>query len=117
MARQRIPTPPGAQRVEVGWSRPETEEDFRVVGFLYPAYRGCGERGYSLGEPPEPAHLDLVAVIEDKPGGIERPELLPLVEADLDDLTAEAEEEAAERETAALEDRADAEREERRLER
>ena len=114
MPRNRVSTPPGATRITTGWESPEGEP-MRVECFLYPPYPGCGERGYSLGEPPEPAHLDLVAVYEDRPDGVERPELLPFVEADLDDLTAAAEEEAAERAEAALEDRAEELREQRRL--
>lgn len=106
--RNRYLIPPGATRVEVGWNH--EDEDFRIVGYLTP---GQPERGPSYscaGEPTEPAEFCPLAVVEDWPGGKERPELLPLVEQDLDDLTAAAEEEAGARAEAAEEDRADEER-------
>lgn len=110
---RRPPIPPGATRIEVGWEK--DDESFRVLGYLTP---GRPERGPSYacaGEPAEPAEFCPLAVAEDKPHGKERPELLPLIEADLDDLTAAAEEEAPEREDAYAEDRADEEREQRRF--
>ena len=108
--RQRPPLPPGSCRITVGWESPEGEA-YCVAGYLTP---GRAERGPSYacaGEPAEPAEFCPLTVVEDRPGGVERPELLPLVEADLDTLTAEAEEIAGDRAEAAAEDRADAQRE------
>lgn len=113
MVTRRYAIPPGATRVTVSWSC--EDDSYRVVGYLT---RGQPERGPSFacaGEPAEPPEFYPLAVVEDKPHGKERPELLPLVEADLDALTAAAEEEAGARAEAADEARADEEREERRF--
>ncbi len=104
-------TPPGATRVEL--STTLGEEDVTVTGFLYPASPGRGAGGYSLGEPPEPATLDLLAVTDER--GAERPELLPLAEAEIDDLCAQAVEDEAGRRAAAAEDYWDGRRTDRRL--
>lgn len=112
--RRRFPIPPGATRIEVGWEMPEGEP-MRVLGYLTPGERAHGPTYSCGGTPAEPAEFCPLAVVEDRPGGKERPELLPLVEKDLDDLTAAAEEEAGARAEAALEDRADEERDERRF--
>lgn len=54
-----------SKTVEVGWQHPETEEEFRVR---------C-----SITDTDE---VQVTEVVEDRPGGKERPEIIELVEAD-----------------------------------
>lgn len=111
MTRKRYAIPRGCRRVKVGWQPPDSDESFVVLGYLTPSYPGRGPDLRGPGWPDEPAEFGVLAVVEDRPGGVERPELLDLVEQDIDDLAAKAEEEAADREAAAIEDKADARRE------
>lgn len=115
MARPKITIPPGCTKVSIGWEHPETEEAFVVAGYLSPGYAGRGPDMNGPGEPAEAPEFCPLAVVEDKPHGEERPELLPLVEADLESLTEKAEESAADRAAGEAEDHADACREERML--
>jgi hypothetical protein len=104
-----------ARTITVGWTHPETEEDFRVTGRLY---LGSPERGPTFscgGEPAEPPTFEVESVVEDRPGGIARPDLIELVEKTLDELTGDALETDADREAAAAEDAADAARDDARI--
>lgn len=111
--RRRYPIPPGATRITVGWEK--DDESYRVLGYLTPGERAHGPTYSCGGTPAEPPEFCPLAVVEDRPGGKERPELLPLVEQDLDALTAAAEEEAGARAEADDEAQADEERDERRF--
>jgi hypothetical protein len=111
MAR-RYQVPPGAHRVDVGFEHEDAS--FTVVGYLTPGSPGRGPSLSGPGEPPEPAEFCPLAVVEDGTG-VERPELLPVVEAALDRLTDEAVEQDRDAEDAAAEDAADARRDEARL--
>lgn len=75
---------PRSRRVEVGWRNPATEEEFRVV---LDVTLGTRPRGMDPGEPSE---IEVVEVTEDAPGGAERPDLIDLVERDLDRLECSA---------------------------
>lgn len=103
---------------DMGWTHPKTEEEFRVVVRCTP-----GSPGRTYGEPGDcyPAEgpdLKVVSVREDKPGGVDRPDLIDLVDAELsgrlgDELAEEIASDEADRYAAAMEDRYDAIREER----
>jgi hypothetical protein len=108
-------TPPGARRITVGWTHPETDEEFRVTGHYWPGRDARAPRWDSGGEPAEPAVFEPVEVVEDCIGGEVRPELLEVVREQLDDLTVRAGEDLDARDASAEEDAADGEREQRRL--
>ena len=69
------------KRVELGWEHPETEEAYRVICAVRP---GTPDRGPDLGcaggYPGDPPEVDVLRVVEDRPGGRERPELVEVVE-------------------------------------
>jgi hypothetical protein len=108
-------TPPGARRITVGWTHPETDEEFRVTGHYWPGRDARAPRWDSGGEPAEPAVFEPVEVVEDCIGGEVRPELLDTVREQLDDLTVRAGEDVADGDEGAAEDAADAAREDRLL--
>ena len=72
-----------SRRVEVGWSHPDTEEDFRVICAVTP---GTPDRGPDMacagGYPGDPGEVEVLEVVEDWPGGKSRPEMIAVVEAD-----------------------------------
>jgi hypothetical protein len=68
--------------VEIGWAHPETEEEFRVTCSV-----GEGQPEIRWGDSAQPGfrgEVEVLRVIEDKVGGVERPDLIALVEADWD---------------------------------
>ncbi len=73
---------PSTKRVEVGWEH--EEQDFRVICNVTP---GTPDRGPDMscagGYPGDPPEVEVLKVIEDRPGGKERPELVAVVEKDL----------------------------------
>lgn len=87
----------GSHRVEVGWTHPETEEDYRVVCAVT---LGTPDRGPDFacagGYPGDPPEVEVLEVVEDRPGGQARPELVAVVEADFARIEERALEEAAE---------------------
>jgi hypothetical protein len=67
---------------EVGWQHPETEEEFRVTCSV-----GEGQPEIRWGDSAQEAlsgEVEIIRVVEDKPHGVERPDLIALVEADWD---------------------------------
>lgn len=97
-----------SKRVEVGWEHPETEEAFRVICTVTP---GTPERGPSYasgGEPASDPEVEVLEVIEDRPGGQERPDLVALVEQDLARIEESALEQAYEAQLDAMEAEAEA---------
>jgi hypothetical protein len=71
-----------SRNVEIGWQHPETEEEFRVVCSV-----GEGQPEIRWGENAQPGfagEVQVLRVVEDKPQGVERPDLIALVEADWD---------------------------------
>jgi hypothetical protein len=104
------------REITVGWTHPETEEEFRVTGRLYLGSPGRGpSMAHAGGEPAEDPSFDVESVVEDRVGGVERPDLIELVEQDLDNLTDEALEADADAYCAAQEDAADAARDDARM--
>jgi hypothetical protein len=106
-----------SRRVEVGWTHPETEEDFRVECSV-----GPGQPEIRWGESAQPAlagEVEILRVTEDAPGGVERPDLIAAVEADWDLIEERALETACEDEEseyeAAMDLKADCERDARRF--
>lgn len=100
--------------IETGWTHPETEDDYRVTLEFEPGSPGGRD------EPPTGPEIAVVKVVEDRKGGVERPDLIAMVEAELDGRFGdEATEEIGEYEedarASALEARGDAAREERML--
>jgi hypothetical protein len=70
-----------SRRIEIGWESPDGE-DLRVVCSV-----GEGQPEIRWGDSAQPGfrgEVEVLRVIEDKPGGVERPDLIPLVEADWD---------------------------------
>jgi hypothetical protein len=104
-----------SRTITVGWTHPETEAEFRVTGRLYLGRPARGPTYDCAGEPAEPPEFTVESVIEDRPGGIARPDLIDLVEKTLDELTGDALETDADREAAAAEDAADAARDDARI--
>jgi hypothetical protein len=104
-----------SRTVEVGWSH--EDDDFRVTCSV-----GEGQPEIRWGEHAQPGlagEVQVLRVIEDKPQGKERPDLIPLVEADWDVIeeralieVEEAEQSAYE---AAMDMKADCERDARRF--
>ena len=109
-----------AREITVGWTAPVTEEEYRVRISVTP-----GNPGRTYGDPgdcypAEGPEFEVVEVREDRVGGQLRPELIPVVEAELsgrwgDEVAEAAEDDARDRRVAYDEDRADAAREERML--
>jgi hypothetical protein len=69
-----------SRTVEVGWSH--EDDDFRVTCSV-----GEGQPEIRWGEHAQPGYsgeVEIIRVVEDKPGGVERPDLIALVEADWD---------------------------------
>jgi hypothetical protein len=69
-----------SRRVEVGWTHPETEDEYRVECSV-----GPGQPEIRWGESAQPAlagEVEILRVVEDAPGGVERPDLIAAVEAD-----------------------------------
>jgi len=66
-----------ALKAELGWTHPETEEDYRVTVSYVPGSPG------SRWEPPEGPEIEILSVREDCLNGAERPDLIPVVEAEL----------------------------------
>jgi hypothetical protein len=82
-----------SRTVEIGWSHPETEEDFRVVCSLTP-----GESEIRWGDSARPGcgpEVEILSIAEDAPGGAERPDLLELAQRDFDLISERAVEAAA----------------------
>jgi hypothetical protein len=71
-------------RADVAWQHPETGETFRVALDVTPPQRA---RGWDPGDPGE---CEVVEVCEDCPGGAERPDLIEMVERDIDLLEEQA---------------------------
>lgn len=67
-----------ARTIEIGWTHPETEDDYRVTLEYEPGSPGGWE------EAPSGPELRVLKVTEDRPGGAERPDLIATVEAELD---------------------------------
>ena len=109
-----------AREITTGWEHPTTEESYRVTLSCTP-----GSPGRSYGDPgdcypAEGPEFEVIEVREDRVGGQLRPELIPVVEAELsgrwgDEVAEVAEYDARDRRVAYDEDRADAAREERML--
>jgi hypothetical protein len=106
-----------SRSVDIPWQHPDTEDEFRVVCSV-----GEGQPEIRWGEHAQPGlagEVQVLRVIEDKPQGKERPDLIPLVEADWDVIeeralieVEEAEQSAYE---AAMDMKADCERDARRF--
>lgn len=101
------------REITTGWED-EDGESYRITLSMTP---GEGPTRDGPGCGPE---LDVISVREDKPGGVERPDLIPVVEAELsggwgDEVACEAQEAEGDRLAAAMEDSYDAIREERAL--
>lgn len=95
-----------AKRIEVGWTHPETEEDLRVVLDVTPGTPDRGpDFGCAGGYPGDPPDVEVLRVLEDRPGGKERPELVEVVERDFARLAEKALEHADEDEERAWGDR------------
>lgn len=87
---------PRTKRAEVGWEHPETGEAFRVRCTVS---GGSPGRTYGPPEkchPPEPPEVEVLEVVEDRPGGLGRPDLIALVEADFARIEERAIDEASE---------------------
>jgi hypothetical protein len=98
--------------VDVGWSNPEGE-DFRVRCTVS---AGVEEQRWGDGaHPAEAPEVEILEVIEDRPGGVERPELLALVEADFARIQERALESAADFDAGAAENAADLAHDDRRF--
>jgi hypothetical protein len=81
--------------VTIGWEH--EEQDFRVICNVTP---GTPDRGPDMscagGYPGDPPEVEVLKVIEDRPGGKERPELVEVVEREFAHLEERALEAAAE---------------------
>lgn len=107
-----------AREIEIGWTSAD-EQEYRVTLSYSP-----GSPGRTHGEPgdcypPEGPEFDVVRVVEDRPNGRDRPDLIDAVASELDggwgdEVAEEADDDEAQRYAAHLEDRADAIRDERR---
>lgn len=100
--------------ITTGWTHPETEEEYRVTLRYTPGHDG------SAWEPPEGPEIEILKVVEDRPGGVERPDLIDLIDAELDgrwgdDVSDKIGDYERDAYAAAMEDRADAARENRYL--
>lgn len=99
-----------SRTITTGWTHPETEEEFRVTMEYEPGSDGGWE------EAPSGPEIRVLRVVEDKPGGVSRPDLIDLVDAELDgrygdDVSCEIGDYERDAYAAAMEDRADALRE------
>lgn len=84
-----------AKTVEVGWEH--EGEEFRVVCNATPATPDRGpDMNCAGGYPGDPAEVEVLRVLEDRPDGKERPELVAVVEAEFDALQEKALERASE---------------------
>ena len=73
---------PRTKRVELGWEH--EEQDFRVICNVTPGTPDRGpDFGCAGGYPGDPAEVEVLQVVEDRPGGRARPELVALVERNL----------------------------------
>jgi hypothetical protein len=67
--------------VEIGWESPDTEEAFRIRCSVTPGTPDRGpDFGCAGGYPGDPPVVEVLAVVEDRPGGQSRPELVSVVE-------------------------------------
>jgi hypothetical protein len=107
-----IPRRTRSAAVSVGWSHPDTEEEFTVECSVTPGQPERGPSYSSGGEPAEPAECEILRVLDET--GKERPDLIALVEADFDRIEEEAIENAEDRHVAAYEDACERRAEERR---
>jgi hypothetical protein len=106
-----------ARTIEIGWTLPESDDEFRVVCSV-----GEGQPEIRWGDSAQPGlagEVEIIRLVEDKVGGVERPDLIALVEADWDVIeeralieVEEAEQSAYE---AAMDLKADCERDARRF--
>jgi hypothetical protein len=68
------------RKVELGFEHPETGEDLRVICSVTPGTPDRGpDFGCAGGYPGDPAEVEVLRVLEDRPCGRERPELVELV--------------------------------------
>jgi hypothetical protein len=71
-----------ARTIEIGWTLPESDDEFRVVCSV-----GEGQPEIRWGDSAQPGlagEVEIIRLVEDKVGGVERPDLIALVEADWD---------------------------------
>jgi hypothetical protein len=71
-----------SKTVTVGWEHPVTGEDLRVTCSV-----GEGQPEIRWGDSAQPGlsgEVEILRVVEDKVGGVERPDLIALVESDWD---------------------------------
>lgn len=72
------------KQVEVGWTHPETEEEFRVTCNVTPGTPDRGpDFGCAGGYPGDPPEVEVLEVVEDALDGRERPDLVAVVEREL----------------------------------
>jgi hypothetical protein len=106
------------REVVIGWEG-DDGAPMRVRCSVTPGYAGRGPDMNGPGEPPEPPEVEVLSVHEDKPGGVERPDLVPVVEGAIDSIHDQAVEEASDQvesdEYEAGEREGDARRDEARL--
>jgi len=76
--------------VKLCWTAPDETECMLRLRY-YPGFPGRGERGFSLGEPPEPPSVSVEAVTEDTLEKRDRPDLVDVAQAD-DELVGRVEE-------------------------
>jgi hypothetical protein len=70
-----------ARTVEIGWEHPDTDEAFRIRCSVIPGTPDRGpDFGCSGGYPGDPPDVEVLDVVEDRPGGQSRPDLVPVVE-------------------------------------
>lgn len=78
---------PRTKRVELGWEHPETEEAYRLICNVTPGTPDRGpDFGCAGGYPGDPPEVEVLEVIEDRPGGMKRPELVEVVTRTFDRL-------------------------------
>jgi hypothetical protein len=112
-----IPRRRKAATVRVSWVEPYCDTECQVECSVSPGWPGRRPSFSCPGEPPEPPEVEILRVLGED--GKPRPDLIALVEADWDRIEERAIEEAEESHAAAYEaamdDAADAARDERRL--
>jgi hypothetical protein len=77
-----------SRSVEIPWQHPETEDEFRVECSV-----GEGQPEIRWGDSAQPGfrgEVEVLRVIEDAPGGAERPDLLEAAQRDFDRITERA---------------------------
>ncbi|WP_242394829.1 hypothetical protein [Anaeromyxobacter oryzisoli] len=101
-----------AKTVKIGWTHPETGEEFTVRCHVTP---GVPEQRWGDGaHPAEAPEVEVLTVTEDRLGGVARPDLIEVVEADLRHIEERAIEAVRSAEDAAAEFRSEYARDERR---